>query len=1738
MTIYGFDQGYYFYAIKTSDNDFTVGEILDIQDGNGNRANANLMYWYLTEIENIEASNVKKYKVYPIRKSGDNTGNYVMYPDFRLRSSMVLVGLSSAAEAELRGPYLGGRILTESEASENRIITIGESDYNPIRHDLFVYQDDTKVFVKTQGDPFNPNFMSGTPFSAETLNYSCIPILNRQELAVPYVGTFSGNNRCGATLLTPWHVVTANHYPINAVETTLTFYNQSSDSRITKTISGSLAVSWYDIYANLGINWLKNNAGATNEQKYLWTHQTLMTYYSQNYGSSVANRFVEGLNDLRVLLLNSAVSSAVKPAKLPKFTDNKYSKLGYGLVIDQNQRGYLTPLKDNVASQSDRPIGGSSVLSVYAEESPLPNGTGYGDIFRNMVSGDSSSPVLSSYAGETVFLGLINSSSNNLESQISVVNGLPTSNVPVGKSNPAGSDYTNGCRLWMYLGLEIPETVESNQFPNPWYQNQDLIDDPGSYPQFILDLYNQQFLTDFPDVLRNPFSMIQTYINNWSRTQGVSGYPSTDVEFDVIDIVDDCPWFPCPDWKYYYRTSINQSVVAADLFQYDRAPRERVNLGSRLSPFTTTRIFQYSTNPGSRRVSETSSYYYALVRMNDEDATGLWDGWGDKEITLYRGNPATGTRAYPWESNPAVPSRSSPWHNIIYENIIGLYSWGFRSFMIYLPYASFSIGSALTYENMVNEYNNEEENGHNFHGESTQNTGQSQTIGLNTANYPSRWKGFFESLEALALGQMYPEGKDPISEPNSVMIYLPSLVAPNTTARTSSLSDYNRLGESEWLRRIDSFASRVISLHNKVKNTSKFSIAFDSASNSHTPSTSSDVFELGDWRLLNTLKQAGVNVYVTPRPSANSEWVDFNLWSDEHDLFVDATEGRVTDKGLNDVMRGAVRTFPIPANIDPYGTLTSVKGSPLSSSENQRNTPHYALFALYALSDQYRERERWEGYKFIRSSEIMVDPVIFTNASLVSLDSNGRYIRSEAQSFHSRTPYNLAKLENAYCNGRGLEILGYDAGYWFPEAITEWDVYVRKNSIEEFVEMIDQFSNSAGPINTASEIKYPNDSFSTKIIPSELREPFRNDLYTVEYISPSADVNNDGIVDSQDLSLYNNNPTDINGDGVVNFGDASEILSQWGLTQQPITTCTAPVISDPVYDSSKSVNYEIFGAVFQVTIPTGQEIETLVPMIFPGKAIGSSNPFISSVSPGSVVGPTDNQMDLFAEELSSVPPGRRVLDPRFWGFATMSSLNKSVDNYYMQTSDGILYNTNDSECEAGEESDPSTGVRFLGPWQDQHNDDTNKSFRSFLQDCVSRGLTFDYISDDQESHWLTYFLNTREYNTYDGNLQAEYENPNSPSWKITPDARRVSAIVRDPRFTTYVFEGKTFAQHLVDTYKEILGSTDTNITYLDIMRPWLCPTNREDFTRDFDFPTREAFNYCIRKLFFHYRKTYNAVIEEFPQYSNVKYSMFEYFPSELPDGRFVTELSSNFRLIPWSADSKWIMSPMVYGQVEQYMERHGISLAAQRGSVESRTWYLDSTNPPQFVNIDRSSKAFLMETMRVRVCAKNTPTNQQVEFVPWFTPPKEWASNVGFSSDFRYSKETLFHMCVLGALYITVWTDSTFELNTLDSWLKQWKDVSGNSRCQPVTRGFVDFVEAYEDSVVSGGQIMKGPNQGLYLWRITILSHNENINGATTLTRIGQSPQYPETISIPQGEVGTWLLSASSTPPKYKVVQA
>jgi len=1750
MTIYGFDQGYYFYAKKTSDADFTVGEILDLQNADDSRANANLMYWYLTAIEDIEGSNVKKYKIYPIRKSGDNTGNYVMYPDFRLLSSMFLVGLASGAKAQLRGPYLGGRILTDTEASGNLIVTIGESDYEPTRHDLFTYQDDTKVFVTTQGDPFNANFMSDTPFSAETLNYSCVPILDRQELAVPYVGVFTEKNRCGGALLTPWHVVTANHYPINAVETQLTFYNQASDTRITKGISGSLPVSWYDIYANLGITWLKNNAGATNEEKYLWTHQTLTTYYSQNYGSDIANRFLEGLNDLRVLLLNSAVSLAVKPAKLPKFTDDIYSKLGYGIIIDQNQRGYLTPLKDNVANQSVRPTGGSSVLSQYASQSTLPNGTRYGDIFRNIVSGDSSSLVLSSYAGETIFLGTINGASSVLEPQINVVDGLPTTDVPLGKSNPAGSTYENGCKLWMYLGIEIPVTVLSDEFPNPWYQNQDLVDNPASYPPFILDLYNQPYLTDFPDVLRNPFAMIQTYINNWSRSQ-IAEYPSTDVEFDVIDIVDDCPWFPCPDWKYYYRTSVNQSVVAADLFQYDRAPRERVNLGTRRSPITTTRIFDYSTNPGSQRASTRVSPYYALVRINDEDATGFWNGWGDKEVALYRGNPATGTRAYAWESNPAVPSRSSPWHNIIYEHTIGLYSWGFRSFMLHLPYSSLSIGSALTYENMVNEYDGDYY-GSPYYADyhSTSDLTPQITMGV---NYPSRWKGFFESLEALALGQMYPEGKEPISEPTSVMIYLPSLVAPNTTARTSSQSDYERLGETEWLRRIDSLANRFINLHNKVKDRSRFAVAFDSVSNSHTPNTSSDVFELGDWRLLNTLKQAGVNVYVTPRPNANSEWADFDLWSDEYDLFVDAaTEGKSTDKSLNNVMRGAVRRFPIPSNLDPYGTLSTVKGSPLSSTENQRNTPHYALFSLYALSDHYREDNRWEGYKFIRPSEIMVDPVIFTDAPLVSIDSNGKYLRIPAQAFHSRTAYDEARIENAYCEGRGQTISGYSAGYWFPDTITEWDVGVRRSSISEFVDMIENFTDSAGPINTSSQNQYPNDTLSTKIIPSVLKEPFRPDLYTVVTIPALGDLNNDNTIDARDLAIVLQNfasmtaSGDVNGSGYVDAADLSIILSNWGQTEEQVTTCTAQVISDPVHDPSKSANYEIFGVIHKAGTQPNDipfDVESIVSTVFPGLA-ANGDTSSSYNRAGITAGLSEDRMNAFAEELLKIPSGRRVIDPRYWGWGTMSLGLREYEDYYKNTTDKITYSQNDSSCVPPDTSDPNT-ADFVGPWQENNANDTEQSWRNFLIQCSNSGLTFDYISDDvgimENGDGLLMNTITNIFTAFYGpQFDPVTGDPIVHPWMSKPDARRFAAIVRDSRFTsqTNTYNGRTFADNLVYKYKQSVQSDDPQITHLTLMSPFICPQNYVDFV-NIDYVTldlEQSWDGCVRDIFVGERENkYRKVLEEFPDHVHTKYASYQFYPSQFEDARFVLNNNGKTRLIPWP--STWTMSPVCYAEPTDYFsENFGIKTSATT-EEERKTWFhRNSVSPNDLFIPSRQWIGFLQDIARVRMCAKNTPNGSNVELAPWIIPPGgflAWALGEGPA---QYIKEHMFHICLHGTLYFNVWANTGYghRLKYVDSVLKEWKTISGNSRCQPEDRKLVDLVTACTKTLISGGKLMSGVNSGLYLWRITIPPHLFNENQSTNLIPSSELGSRGPLV-VPQGEVGLWILDAISTPPQYEV---
>ena len=345
MAIYGQGQAYYFYVRQTAQTEFQVGEaVLMCQDSRGTRFSDKICHYYLLAKESL-GNSTYKLTFRGIRATGDAADSKEVYPTHIISpftTDLFLIGQASGAVGKLRGPCFGGRIATEDEARNAPIVAIGETAYVPARHDLFSYTDANRRFVPNNRDPISSTFLAGTPYSSEEMDYSCFPAINRTSSPTPVVGTYQHN----AILISPWHMVTANHFPWT---TDFKVYDASAGTTVTRSIQANRTISTTELMAENGVDWLRNKDGATDTEKYQWTIYFLKGIIDAVHGSGQSSRLDLAVTDLRLLLLNTPTPTGVNPASFPRFRRDAYSKLGYGVLIDTNRRGFIMPVEQGVA---------------------------------------------------------------------------------------------------------------------------------------------------------------------------------------------------------------------------------------------------------------------------------------------------------------------------------------------------------------------------------------------------------------------------------------------------------------------------------------------------------------------------------------------------------------------------------------------------------------------------------------------------------------------------------------------------------------------------------------------------------------------------------------------------------------------------------------------------------------------------------------------------------------------------------------------------------------------------------------------------------------------------------------------------------------------------------------------------------------------------------------------------------------------------------------------------------------------------------------------------------------------------------------------------------------------------------------------------------------------------------------------------------------------------------------------
>ena len=512
---------------------------------------------------------------------------------------------------------------------------------------------------------------------------------------------------------------------------------------------------------------------------------------------------------------------------------------------------------------------------------------------------------------------------------------------------------------------------------------------------------------------------------------------------------------------------------------------------------------------------------------NTGSNVGIWKSWVDTTIATYQGTPEVGsgiTRAYPFEADPANPEVSSPWHNIIYEWCIGPYLWGARAMHLHLPFGSFDETFFLTaeiYKRTLTSFNE----------------------GAGNHLQPAMWKGFKYAVKALLEGTLAPDGKTPMTDPCNVSIYHTTnrgyeLYRQKSNAFWDSLPGSTAaIKDQQYYEHVNAWVDDLIFMQSSTNpSAGRLYVTMDATQLTATPEDISqwrtagdyrtDALELVDWHIFNRLLQGGVAVSVEARtvktrvqgnefggggagvvgPPLPVLWDGKAISSGEYWFwFSNPTHPVVdvdfanftTDENLEMVVRFMEPNFPIPTEKDPYGiTKTASFGGQTKTfvqGELAVNTPQYAMFHYYVMSDHYRKAynsntstNTFTDIKCNVKNIMLYNTDFFCGANLtISVYGSGfpqwtQYRMLPGSVVTWRPLFNIGTAEGEWNHVDG--VAGYTGGYWTPEGIAKWDSDVRDDTFAGFITKLHNFSLAAGPIGSAVPYGSGGDPLTNEVV--------------------------------------------------------------------------------------------------------------------------------------------------------------------------------------------------------------------------------------------------------------------------------------------------------------------------------------------------------------------------------------------------------------------------------------------------------------------------------------------------------------------------------------------------------------------------------------------------------------------------------------------------------------------------------
>ena len=493
---------------------------------------------------------------------------------------------------------------------------------------------------------------------------------------------------------------------------------------------------------------------------------------------------------------------------------------------------------------------------------------------------------------------------------------------------------------------------------------------------------------------------------------------------------------------------------------------------------------------------EANKRMFAEIGLGSDGGDSTWNSMTNIFISAYQGDPfPTGTRAYQWEANPATPDISSPWHNVIYETTIDIFNWGCRAFSFYGPWG----------------------------GETEQPFWKPQqwkkTFTTSDPKVaPARWKGFKDATRALLEGTLAPAGKTPINEPCNVHFYMTStrgvtLLRQATNDYWESLGTNDDQRDKNYYIELDDLINDLIEAKGRKPNSGKLYISVGSAVACATPDTlhlyrsadgyKTDALELGDWYIMNKLKQNDiVHLFearyaktLTQSPQGGDVGVEsingwagnpmtcgeYWLWYSNPDNENPGFDNYITNQETPLMMRLYDSFYPLPsyvngATVDPYQVqLTYIHaGQTRMLRESDANssiglyTPSGSMFEFYRISDNYRRYNDKNGVVFDYPNILSFNFTRYMGGSWYHPVYNGaedpqmKYWRVSNIAIHTRSEFDNA-IFLTYPFGYGATNAAH--GFWTPTGKDYWDNNIRQSTFDEFITFVSQYSDDFCPPN-------------------------------------------------------------------------------------------------------------------------------------------------------------------------------------------------------------------------------------------------------------------------------------------------------------------------------------------------------------------------------------------------------------------------------------------------------------------------------------------------------------------------------------------------------------------------------------------------------------------------------------------------------------------------------------------------